>query len=91
MRLLALLAATLTILVLAGPADSGQIADRGTLSVRNSAYGRILFDGRRQVAYAGRLLYYYVKDRRPGQILCQNVFEFGGNWLVVRPSGSFVE
>jgi predicted lipoprotein with Yx(FWY)xxD motif len=44
-------------------------------------------DGRRQLTYAGRPLYYYVKDRKPGQILCQNVAEFGGTWLVVRPSG----
>jgi predicted lipoprotein with Yx(FWY)xxD motif len=44
-------------------------------------------DGRRQVTYAGRPLYYYVNDRKPGQILCQNVAEFGGTWLVVRPSG----
>ena len=27
-----------------------------------------------QVTYAGRPLYYYVGDRRPGQILCQDVF-----------------
>jgi predicted lipoprotein with Yx(FWY)xxD motif len=47
-------------------------------------------DGRRQVTYAGRPLYYYVGDRRPGQILCQNVVEFGGTWLVVRPSGALV-
>jgi len=47
-------------------------------------------DGRGQVTYAGRPLYYYVKDRRPGQILCQNVAEFGGTWLIVRPSGKLV-
>jgi predicted lipoprotein with Yx(FWY)xxD motif len=47
-------------------------------------------DGRRQVTYAGRPLYHYVGDRRPGQILCQNVVEFGGTWLVVRPSGRLV-
>jgi predicted lipoprotein with Yx(FWY)xxD motif len=47
-------------------------------------------DGRRQVTYAGRPLYYYVGDRKPGQILCQNVAEFGGTWLVVRPSGRLV-
>jgi predicted lipoprotein with Yx(FWY)xxD motif len=45
-------------------------------------------DGRLQVTYAGRPLYYYVGDRAPGQILCQNVFEFGGLWLVVRPNGT---
>ncbi len=32
----------------------------------------------------------YVDDRKPGQILCQNVDEFGGLWLVVRPSGRLV-
>jgi predicted lipoprotein with Yx(FWY)xxD motif len=47
-------------------------------------------DGRRQVTYAGRPLYYYVGDRTPGQILCQNVVEYGGTWLVVRPSGKLV-
>jgi predicted lipoprotein with Yx(FWY)xxD motif len=47
-------------------------------------------DGRRQVTYAGRPLYYYVGDRRPGQILCQNVAEFGGTWRIVRPSGKLL-
>ena len=47
-------------------------------------------DGSMQVTYAGRPLYYYVGDRSPGQILCQNVSEFGGRWLVVRPDGSLV-
>jgi predicted lipoprotein with Yx(FWY)xxD motif len=45
-------------------------------------------DGSLQVTYAGRPLYYYVGDREPGQILCQNVPEFGGLWLVVRPNGA---
>jgi predicted lipoprotein with Yx(FWY)xxD motif len=47
-------------------------------------------DGKLQVTYGGRALYYYVGDRRPGQVLCQNVREFGGLWLVVRPSGRLV-
>ncbi|HZR91678.1 MAG TPA: hypothetical protein VFA44_04630 [Gaiellaceae bacterium] len=47
-------------------------------------------DGTRQVTYAGRPLYYYVGDRSPGQVLCQNVREFGGLWLVVRGSGRLV-
>ncbi len=47
-------------------------------------------DGSLQVTYAGKPLYHYVGDRRPGQILCQNVKEYGGLWLVVRPSGSYV-
>ena len=47
-------------------------------------------DGRRQVTYNGWPLYYYVDENRPGLILCQNVDEFGGLWLVVRPSGKLV-
>lgn len=47
-------------------------------------------DGSRQASYAGRPLYYYVGDRKPRQILCQNVSEFGGLWLVVRPNGTLV-
>jgi len=47
-------------------------------------------DGRLQVTYAGRPLYYYVGDRKPGQVLCQNVREFGGLWLVQRASGRLV-
>ena len=47
-------------------------------------------DGRRQVTYNRRPLYYYVGDKKPGQVLCQNVDEFGGTWLVVRPNGQLV-
>jgi predicted lipoprotein with Yx(FWY)xxD motif len=46
--------------------------------------------GGRQVTYAGHPLYYYVDDRKPGQILCQDVAEFGGTWLVVTPAGRAV-
>jgi predicted lipoprotein with Yx(FWY)xxD motif len=46
--------------------------------------------GRLQVTYAGRPLYYYVGDRTAGQILCQNVTEFGGVWRVIRPTGKLV-
>jgi predicted lipoprotein with Yx(FWY)xxD motif len=44
-------------------------------------------DGRLQVTYAGHPLYYYVGDKRPGQVLCQAVTEFGGTWYVVAPDG----
>ena len=46
-------------------------------------------DGRRQLTYAGRPLYYYAGDP-VGKVLCQNVSEFGGLWLVVRPDGRLV-
>ena len=139
------LAGAIAALALAAPTETKtEAAGRGTLTVRSSEYGRILFDGRgfvlygftadkkrrsvcfgacaaawppylvkgtpragrgvkrsllgtirrpggkRQVTYAGRPLYYYVGDRRAGQILCQDVFEFGGDWLVVRPNAAFV-
>jgi predicted lipoprotein with Yx(FWY)xxD motif len=35
-------------------------------------------------------LYYYVTDRAPGVVTCQNVVEFGGTWLVVAPSGNAI-
>jgi predicted lipoprotein with Yx(FWY)xxD motif len=45
-------------------------------------------DGSVQANYAGRPLSDYVGDRKPGQILCQNVSGFGGLWLVVHANGS---
>jgi predicted lipoprotein with Yx(FWY)xxD motif len=47
-------------------------------------------DGRLQATYAGRPLYYYVGDTKPGIVLCQNVKEYGGLWLVVRGGGTLV-
>ena len=47
-------------------------------------------DGRRIVTYNGHPLYYYVTDRKPGQVTCHNVVEFGGTWLVVNPDGNAV-
>lgn len=44
-------------------------------------------NGKLQVTYDGQPLYYYVDDT-PGNILCQNVSEFGGLWLVVSPGGA---
>jgi predicted lipoprotein with Yx(FWY)xxD motif len=46
-------------------------------------------NGRRQLTYDGRPLYYYAHDP-VGQVLCQAVDEFGGRWLVVRPNGDLV-
>jgi predicted lipoprotein with Yx(FWY)xxD motif len=45
--------------------------------------------GSTQVTYAGHPLYYYVDDPA-GQVLCHNVDEFGGLWLVVEPGGEAV-
>ncbi len=47
-------------------------------------------DGKLQATYGGRPLYYYVGDTAPGVVLCQDVEEFGGTWLVLRGSGKLV-
>ena len=63
-------------------AGSGAQARRlGTTRRRN---------GKTQVTYNGHPLYYYVDEDEPGEILCQNVEEFGGLWLVVSPPGNAV-
>src|SRR5256885_8390885 len=60
-------------------------------SVKRSLIGTVRRrDGRPQITYNGRPLYYYVGDTRAGQVTCQNVAEYGGTWLVVRPSGALV-
>lgn len=43
-------------------------------------------DGTTQVTYAGQPLYYYAHEG-PGEVLCHNVSEFGGLWLVLDASG----
>jgi predicted lipoprotein with Yx(FWY)xxD motif len=63
-------------------------AGRGVLAAHLGTIRRP--GGRRQVTYFGRPLYYYVGDKKPGLILCQNVTEFGGVWRVVRPNGRLV-
>ncbi|MGA8219241.1 MAG: hypothetical protein WB771_11800 [Solirubrobacterales bacterium] len=47
-------------------------------------------DGKLQATYAGHPVYHYEGDRKPGQVLCQAVDEFGGYWYVLRPNGKAV-
>ena len=42
--------------------------------------------GRRQVTYAGRPLYFYEHDPR-GEVLCNDITEFGGAWFAVTAVG----
>jgi predicted lipoprotein with Yx(FWY)xxD motif len=65
---------------------------RGKPVAAAAARGRLLGTTRRrggavQVTYRAHPLYYYVGDRRPGEVLCQNVVEYGGTWLVADPAG----
>src|SRR5215208_5010307 len=43
-------------------------------------------DGRLQVTYAGKPLYYYLHEG-PGQVLCHRIDNNGGLWWVVGPNG----
>lgn len=43
-------------------------------------------DGRTQVTYAGKPLYFYAHED-PGEVLCHNVNLNGGFWWVVGPNG----
>ena len=64
-----------------GPPRAGKGAAAALLGTARRPNGRL------QVTYDGHPLYYYVDDR-PGLILCHDVAEFGGLWLVVRPDGT---
>jgi predicted lipoprotein with Yx(FWY)xxD motif len=44
-------------------------------------------DGTTQVTYAGHPLYYYAHDGK-NEVLCHNVREYGGLWLVITPTGN---
>jgi len=70
-------------IVKARPVASKGVAQRLLGRIRRA-------DGSYQATYAGHPLYYYVGDRQPAQILCQNVVEFGGRWLVVGRDGKLV-
>ena len=61
------------------------VAGRG---VRRSLLGTTRRrDGRRQVTYAGRPLYFYANDG-PGEVLCHDVNLNGGLWWVVGRNGA---
>lgn len=43
-----------------------------------------------QVTYNGHPLYYFVDDKKPGEINCQAIVNFGAAWYVVDPSGNAI-
>jgi predicted lipoprotein with Yx(FWY)xxD motif len=46
--------------------------------------------GAPQVTYNGHPLYYFVGDRKPGQIAGQGVNQFGARWYVLSPAGAAI-
>ena len=64
--------------------DGEPVAGKG---VKASLLGTIeRKDGKRQVTYAGKPLYFYAHEG-PGEVLCHNVNLNGGLWWVVAPDG----
>jgi predicted lipoprotein with Yx(FWY)xxD motif len=61
------------------PVGSGAVR-RGMLGTTRRS------DGAVQVTYGGHPLYFYAHEE-PGQVLCHDVEEYGGLWLVVTPAG----
>ena len=66
-----------------GKPRAGEGADSDLLGTTRRRNGKL------QVTYNDHPLYYF-KDDEPGRILCHNVAEFGGLWLVVNPRGEAV-
>jgi predicted lipoprotein with Yx(FWY)xxD motif len=44
-------------------------------------------DGKLEVTYGGRPLYYFVSDRKPGQTTGQGINQFGAPWWALSASG----
>jgi len=64
--------------------DGRPTAGKGVNSSRLGTIKRR--DGRRQVTYAGRPLYYYAHEGT-GEVECHNVYLNGGFWWAIGPDG----
>lgn len=59
---------------------------RGGRGVNSEFIGTIRRGRRRQVTFAGQPLYFYAHDPR-GEVLCNDIVEFGGTWFAVTARG----
>ena len=59
---------------------------RAGRGVRQRLLGTIRRGSRRQVTYRGQPLYFYEHDPK-GQVLCNDIVEFGGTWFAVTAEG----
>jgi predicted lipoprotein with Yx(FWY)xxD motif len=72
-------------LVTEGGLTAGEGVDKGLLA----AFERT--DGSTQVAYNGRPLYYFARDKSAGDTKGQDIEGFGAEWYLVSPEGEKVE
>ena len=63
-----------------GPPKAGRGVDQSLLGAIERR------DGRKQVTYAGKPLYFYAHES-PGEVRCHNIDLNGGLWWVVGPTG----
>ena len=54
--------------------------------VKPALLGTVRRGSRRQVTYRGQRLYFYEHDPR-GEVLCNDIVEFGGTWFAVTARG----
>jgi predicted lipoprotein with Yx(FWY)xxD motif len=59
---------------------------RAAAGVKRSLIGTVARGRRRQVTYRGQPLYFYEHDPR-GEVLCNDIVEFGGTWFAVTAAG----
>jgi predicted lipoprotein with Yx(FWY)xxD motif len=59
---------------------------RAAAGVKRSLLGTIARGRRRQVTYGGQPLYFYEHDPK-GEVLCNDIVEFGGTWFAVTAAG----
>jgi predicted lipoprotein with Yx(FWY)xxD motif len=59
---------------------------RAAAGVKHSLLGTIARGRRRQVTYRRQPLYFYEHDPR-GEVLCNDIVEFGGTWFAVTAEG----
>jgi predicted lipoprotein with Yx(FWY)xxD motif len=73
-------------------ADWPPVLTDGTPQAAGAVQGGLLgtvarSDGSMQVTYGGNPLYFYAHEG-PGEVLCHDVDDYGGTWLVVTPEGT---
>jgi predicted lipoprotein with Yx(FWY)xxD motif len=59
---------------------------RAGRGVKPALLGTVRRGSRRQVTYRGQRLYFYEHDPK-GQVLCNDIVEFGGTWFAVNAKG----